>query len=54
MTEQKQAELTVGERRYLERVREAQSEGVSLREYYLAHGLSLRMLSEVVPTRRTS
>ena len=27
MTEQKQAELTVGERRYLERVREAQSEG---------------------------
>jgi hypothetical protein len=47
MTEQKQAELTVGERRYLERVREAQSEGVSLREYYLAHGLSLRMLSRV-------
>ena len=30
MTEQKQAELTLGERRYLERMREAQSEGVSL------------------------
>jgi hypothetical protein len=47
MNEQKQAELTLGERRYLERVREAQSEGVSLKEYYLAHGLSLRMLSSV-------
>jgi hypothetical protein len=47
MSEQKQAELTLGERRYLERVREAQSEGVSLRDYYLAHGLSLRMLSRV-------
>ena len=47
MSEQKQAEFTVGERRYLERVREAQSEGVSLRDYYLAHGLSLGMLSRV-------
>ncbi len=47
MSEQKQAELTLGERRYLERVREAQSEGVSLKDYYLAHGLSLRMLSRV-------
>ena len=47
MTEQKQAELTLGERRYLERMREAQSEGVSLKDYYLAHGLSLRMLSRV-------
>ena len=47
MNEQKQAELTLGERRYLERVREAQSEGVSLKQYYLAHGLSLRMLSRV-------
>ena len=47
MTEQKQADLTLGERRYLERVREAQSEGVSLKDYYLAHGLSLRMLSRV-------
>ena len=47
MNEQKQAELTLGERRYLERVREAQSEGVSLKDYYLAHGLSLRMLSRV-------
>ena len=47
MNEQKQGELTLGERRYLERVREAQSEGVSLKEYYLAHGLSLRMLSRV-------
>ena len=47
MTEQKQAELTLGERRYLEPVGEAQSEGVSLRDYYLTHGLSLRMLSRV-------
>ena len=47
MIEQKQAELTLGERRYLERVHEAQSEGVSLKDYYLAHGLSLRMLSRV-------
>lgn len=47
MTEQEQVDLTLGERRYLERVREAQTEGVSLRDYYLAHGLSLRMLSRV-------
>lgn len=47
MIEQKQAEFTLGERRYLERVREAQSEGLSLRDYYLAHGLSVRMLSRV-------
>ncbi len=47
MNEQKQAELTLGERRYLERAREAQAEGVSLRDYYLAHGLSVRMLSRV-------
>ena len=47
MTEQKQAELTLGERRYLERGREAQGEGISLRDYYLAHGLSPRMLSRV-------
>ena len=47
MNEQKQAELTLGERRYLERAREAQTEGVSLRDYYLAHGLSVRMLSRV-------
>ena len=47
MSEQKQGELTLGELRYLERVREAQSEGVSLKDYYLAHGLSLRMLSRV-------
>ncbi len=33
MTEQKQAELTLGERRFLERVREAQSVGVSLKDY---------------------
>ena len=47
MTEQKHEELTLGERRYLERVREAQGEGVSLHDYYLAHGLSVRMLSRV-------
>ena len=47
MTEPRQSELTLGERRYLKRVCEAQSEGVSLKDYYLAHGLSLRMLSRV-------
>lgn len=47
MNEQKQGQLTLGEQRYLERVQEAQGEGVSLRDYYLAHGLSLRMLSRV-------
>lgn len=47
MTEQKQAELTLGEQRYLERAGEAQAEGVSLRDYYLAHGLSVRMLSRM-------
>lgn len=44
MTEQKQAELTLGERRYLERVHEARSEGLSLKDCYLAHRLSLRTL----------
>ncbi|MGC8519065.1 MAG: hypothetical protein ACP5P4_11150 [Steroidobacteraceae bacterium] len=41
MSELKHVELTVEERRYLEWVREAQSEGVSLN----ADGVSLRMLS---------
>lgn len=47
MTDQKQAEFTLGEQRYVERAREAQAEGLSLRDYYLAHGLSLRMLLRV-------
>ncbi len=47
MTEQKQGELTLGEQRYLERVREAETEGVSLHTYYRAHGLSLNMLYKV-------
>ena len=47
MTEQKQAKLRVCERRYLERVGEAQSGGVSLKDCYLSHGLSLRMLRRV-------
>jgi hypothetical protein len=34
-------DLTPGERRFLERQREADKEGVTLQEYYRAHGLSL-------------
>ena len=41
MTEQKQVELTLGERRYLERMREAQSEGVSLASH-VGNGAGLR------------
>lgn len=39
--------LTPGERRFLERQQEADSEGVTLPEYYRSHGLSLSMLRTV-------
>jgi len=47
MNEEKQGELTLGEQRYMERVREAEEEGLSLHAYYRAHGLSLNMLYKV-------
>jgi hypothetical protein len=40
-------ELTLGEQRYMERMREAEEEGMSLNAYYRAHGLSLNMLYKV-------
>lgn len=36
--------LTAGERRFLERQKEADKEGVTLQEYYRLHGLSLPAL----------
>ena len=47
MNVEKQADLTLGEQRYLERAREAEKEGTSLHAYYRAHGLSLNMLYKV-------
>ena len=47
MNVEKQAELTLGEQRYLERAREAEKEGTSLHLYYRTHGLSLNMLYKV-------
>jgi hypothetical protein len=40
-------DLTPGERRFLERLDEAATEGVTLQEYYRAHGLSLPALYSV-------
>jgi hypothetical protein len=42
--------LTPGERRFLERQQEADSEGVSLPDYYRSHGLSLQALYSVQRT----
>ena len=47
MSEETRGELTLAEQRFLERVQEAASEGVSLRDYYRAHGLSMAMLYKV-------
>ncbi|MGA7537150.1 MAG: hypothetical protein WBW93_00110 [Steroidobacteraceae bacterium] len=47
MNDEKRGELTLGEQRYMERVREAEEEGLSLHAYYRAHGLSLNMLYKV-------
>lgn len=47
MSEEMRGELTLAEQRLLERVQEAASEGMSLRDYYRAHGLSVTMLYKV-------
>jgi len=47
MSEETREDLTLAEERFLERVQEAASEGVSLRDYYRAHGLSVAMLYKV-------
>jgi hypothetical protein len=47
MSEETRGELTLGQQRFMERMQEAQNEGVSLPEYYRAHGLSMAMLYKV-------
>jgi hypothetical protein len=47
MSEETRGELTLGQQRFLERMQEAQNEGVSLPDYYRAHGLSMAMLYKV-------
>ena len=47
MSEEMRGELTLGQQRFLERMQEAQKEGVSLADYYRAHGLSMAMLYKV-------
>jgi hypothetical protein len=47
MSDEKREELTLGQQRFLERMQEAQNEGVSLPDYYRAHGLSMAMLYKV-------
>ena len=47
MSDEKRGELTLGQQRFLERMQEAQKEGVSLPDYYRAHGLSMAMLYKV-------
>ena len=47
MSDETREELTLGQQRFLERMQEAQNEGVSLPDYYRAHGLSMAMLYKV-------
>lgn len=47
MSDEKPGELTLGEQRYMERMHEAEKEGMSLHAYYRAHGLNLNMLYKV-------
>ena len=47
MSEETRGELTLGQQRFMERMQEAQKEGVSLTDYYRAHGLSMAMLYKV-------
>ena len=47
MSEETRGELTLGQQRFMERMQEAQKEGLSLRDYYRAHGLSMAMLYKV-------
>jgi hypothetical protein len=44
MSDETRGELTLGQQRFIERMQEAQNEGVSLPDYYRAHGLSMAML----------
>ena len=43
----RQDDLTPGERRFLERIREAEKEGVSVKDYYRSHGLSMKAMYAV-------
>ena len=47
MSEETREELTLGQQRFMERMQEAQKEGLSLTDYYRAHGLSMAMLYKV-------
>ncbi len=47
MSDETRGELTVGQQRFMERMQEAQKEGLSLPDYYRAHGLSMAMLYKV-------
>src|SRR5690348_10734244 len=47
MSDETRGELTLGQQRFMERMQEAQIEGVSLPDYYRAHGLSMAMLYKV-------
>ena len=47
MSDETRGELTLGQQRFMERMQEAQKEGLSLTEYYRAHGLSMAMLYKV-------
>ena len=47
MNDVTRGELTLGQRRFMERMQEAQKDGVSLTDYYRAHGLSMAMLYKV-------
>ncbi len=47
MSDETRGELTLGQQRFMERMQEAQKEGVSLPDYYRAHGLSMAMLYKV-------
>src|SRR6185437_10114427 len=47
MSDETRGELTLGQQRFLERMQEAQNEGMSLPDYYRAHGLSIAMLYKV-------
>jgi hypothetical protein len=47
MSDETRGELTLGQQRFMERMQEAQNEGVSLPDYYRAHGLSMAMLYKV-------
>jgi hypothetical protein len=47
MSDETREQLTLGQQRFMERMQEAQKEGVSLPDYYRAHGLSMAMLYKV-------